>query len=49
VTTCYHTTSATAAASILNGGFRDNTEDHPLFGEIPGVFLGEKPPSLSAH
>jgi hypothetical protein len=45
VTTCYHTTSATAAASILTGGFRDNTEDHPLFGEITGVYLGEEPPA----
>ena len=43
VTTCYHTTSDTAAASILNSGFRDNTEDHPLFGEIMGVYLGEEP------
>lgn len=43
MTTCYHTTSDTAAASILNSGFRDNTEDHPLFGEIMGVYLGEEP------
>lgn len=43
VTICYHTTSATAAASILNGGFRDNTEDHPVFGQMTGVYLGEEP------
>lgn len=40
---CYHTTSATAADSILSGGFLDNTEDHPLFGDIRGVFLGRMP------
>lgn len=43
MTTCYHTTGATEATSILNGGFRNNTENHPLFGEITGVYLGEEP------
>lgn len=43
VTTCYHTASVADAAAILNGGFRDNTEDHPLFGQITGVYLCEEP------
>lgn len=43
VTICYHTTSSVAAESILNGAFRDSREDHPLFGEMNGVYLCEDP------
>lgn len=43
MTTCYHSTSTAAADSILDGGFRDTIEDHPLFGEITGVYLAEEP------
>ncbi|WP_131811571.1 hypothetical protein [Mycolicibacterium peregrinum] len=32
-----------AAASILDAGFQDTTEVHPLHGEITGVYLCEKP------
>lgn len=43
MTTCYHSTNSVAAAAILEGGFRDNPQDHPLFGDITGVFLSEDP------
>lgn len=42
VTTCYHTTSAARAASILEGGFLDTFEDQPQFGERTDVYLCEQ-------
>lgn len=43
MTTCYHSTSAAAAEFVLGQGFQDKTDDHPLFGEVTGVYLCEEP------